>query len=288
MLGLSKLSRGYEALMLVSLFEFLQVRVVALLKKEERYAAERARREEGRDQEKRKGESADDLTLLAILSAQSFQRELDQFRADLQDTITVARMDLARATKEEAELRELLKGIQGRATTLPDGRRVYFTRNGLHLYEEDGQEIVANARITEAREHLEKNSNRASFEDFQLANAAHREAVNILATLADTLDRLDNLELQSNRKGLSAEELASMRKELDATISSLSHLAQAQLRQLKIDRKDNPSHKEAPALSTQPILASAFRDAQASMAEASTVPPAQSQTPAYKAIPSLD
>src|SRR5262249_10150292 len=146
--------KGVKAMMAAKFFEIIQLKLVALLKKEERHALERVRREELTKEREHNETDDTELAILTLLIRKAFRQHRHLLRAGSHDTLSGLRRDLTSATQEELDRQEIGKNIQGRAIVLSDGRRVYFTRDGRQLYGENYQEILDASRIEEARNRL--------------------------------------------------------------------------------------------------------------------------------------
>ena len=105
-----------------------------LLRQQEKERERRERNEDARN---------DDAELMDFAMVMVSAAEIDAFRLDLDqyDAATVGA--LQENERELIEVRERMDHLLGQAHTLPDGRRVFKTEDGLRVFDELGAEVDA-------------------------------------------------------------------------------------------------------------------------------------------------
>jgi hypothetical protein len=175
-----------------------------------------------RDEIDRKKKQTEDREFLVmwLLSAECRQMHA-QAMARIQDAIEAAHLAHEKALQEVRRADLVLQELQGKAIRLPDGRRVYFTRDGTRLYGDDDQEISDANGLLEARIQMQQKPEAQRYEDFierrQNRDAAHEKATQI----ADALKRLEELGKKVESGTLSPEELKTIQHETDNVVQSL-------------------------------------------------------------------
>ncbi|KZD12391.1 hypothetical protein AUP43_16545 [Oceanibaculum pacificum] len=114
---------------------------------------------------------------------------------------TAATLDWADTATDKAAkaAQEAIEDIERRATTLPDGRRVYQTRDGKQIFLEDGSELQADQTAD-----IEWKQDSPVWEDRQSALAARDDIAEYDAFLDRSREELQRLD--KNEEGLSPEE----------------------------------------------------------------------------------
>lgn len=115
-------------------------RKARLRREDERRLTEEGKRtaiaERDKEEEHDHQEEQDSLLLLAATA-----EELDAFREDL-DVYDTATVEALQENEEEmAKIRERMKQLLNDAYTLPDGRKVFKSEDGKHVYDQNGVKV---------------------------------------------------------------------------------------------------------------------------------------------------
>lgn len=110
-----------------------------------------------------------------------------------------------RRDKEEAIKR--LQEIQAKALVLEDGRRVYFTRAGSALFDDDGNQITDEEAIEEAQAALDQNPHASSHEDNERAKHHRKTIEQQEEEVFEKIQALEELKTRMDSGELSEDEL---------------------------------------------------------------------------------
>ncbi len=156
-----------------------------------RQEEERQRREE---REEARNDTSELLDMAALVVA---EREINEFRMEIDryDTATIAA--LQQNGFDLAEARERLERIFANAHVLPEGRRVFKTEDGLRVFDEHGQElspdVISPDEIADARPRWEEASD--ALDRLEELTREREELFEYQAKLDEARDRLDNGDL---------------------------------------------------------------------------------------------
>ena len=140
--------------------------------------------------------------------------------------------------KEEAALQ--LEDIRANALVLSDGRRVYFTRDGSKLFDDDGQEVTEQNIIEEAREEQERNPNASSHEDNTEAKDNFQTARDKEEEIFKKLQELEELKTRMEKGEMTQGELDAKTQEIMEGMSPEVRKTFARVRGVEADVEDNP------------------------------------------------
>ena len=152
----------------------------------------------------------DDMTDLAI-AVMAGDSEIADFtkRLDIYRTATVE--SLMENEVKLAEVQKRLDDLLGKAHVLPDGRRVFKTKDGLRVFDEHGIELSADSidpdTIENWRPHAEE-----YMTDFRQKQTLLEDRERKL----DALDRMDQMEERIAEGDLTQDELKELEDELEA------------------------------------------------------------------------
>jgi hypothetical protein len=224
-----------EGLMIRQLWEALLAAEAFAERKLLQRSRERWMEEHLADQEQceKKELQHEELSELLIIS-ESLRQTFEQLSHAIDDAIWVARRAYNRAVEDEESARKALEDTQGKAIVLPDGRRVYFGRDG-HLYGEDRQEITNADAIDEARRRV-GGEDAPSFESYLEVRKRHDQADELVQHLSHILEELDGLKQLQTTGAVSPEEIQHRRETLTRIVESLPPSARADFEALQKER----------------------------------------------------
>lgn len=168
--------------------------------------------EEARVSRERKEELRDDTAdLMDFAMVAVSDAEISEFRLELEqyDTATIAALQ-----QNETELnlsRERLEKLFGEAYVLPDGRRVFKTQDGEHVFDEHGQEVPEDViRAGEIEDF------RPKWEDAQPEIEHHKTLLQERTELLEYQNKLDDARERLDTGDMSRKEFDALRDELKA------------------------------------------------------------------------
>lgn len=246
-------------------------------KREEEFLHEQQESQHRVTEENRDSET-DALLIEAWLASEEYRRAIEDLSHEIADARRAALRAYEHALRKEEEAREALEEARRNAIVLADGRRVYFTRDGAHLYAEDAARITDRAPIEEARQHRAARPGATTWEEFTERLNERDHAARVSGEIQKAIAELDDLDERIRRGGLSRKEIAQARGELRAAIDSLPPDARKeyQLRQAARNGNRKLTHTDVgPAFEKAPDLNGEFRQAQ-NLADKSINSPDQS------------
>jgi hypothetical protein len=225
------------------------------------------------------------------LASEQYRRAYQALCDDISDAKAAAREAYGRALTKEQATREALEEARRHALVLA-GNLVYFTRDGKHLYGEDGREIMEADSVAEARRQQAQQPEATTYEDYRAKRQSTLEAIRNAERLRTAIGRLDDLDDRIKRGNLSPEELAQAQKEKQDVIDSLPREARERYERLHAARENSdqgPANRAVdPAFAAAPNLATHFQ--RAGTAAATQTEPVQpvpnsqpGRAPAYRA-----
>lgn len=220
------------------------------------------------------------------LASLKYQQAMAQLTADAEDTRRAAIWAMQRAERAQQKAGEELQAARRKALVLEPDRRVYFTRDGTRLYGETDQEITDRTQIAEARRLQALHPTATAYEDYLAKVAADRAAAKNVAGLQGVAARLDKLEQEIKKDGLSPEALILARQQQQEILTALPPEAQTEYARLQAARNDERSLAYRAADSdfvSAPDLNASFR--QGATAAPTAPAPDPGRVPVYKAAP---
>jgi hypothetical protein len=262
-----------------------------LLHREEEAMTERQDRE--RIEERKKHEDRDEADTFVVLALVSEERleALRRLSDDIDDAMRAARLAHERAQLEETRSREALELAKANAIVLPDGRRVYFTRDDERLVTEEGVELADPVLLRQARDLHREKPNATPYELYSEKSCDFEAASARVQKLAAILDRLDDVRAKSSDEHLSTEAFARRRKELDDIVESMPTDVHEEYERMHLARNNanNVSYREVDSAPTDaPILREHFARADAAFTRETADAagePAPERDAAYKSAP---
>ncbi len=109
------------------------------------------------------------------------------------------------AEKEAAAL--ALEKIRANALVLGDDRRVYFTRDGSKLYDEEGQQITDDGMLAEAREAQERKPDASTHEENEQGRETFKKVEELEEQVFEKLRELEELKTRMESRELSQDDL---------------------------------------------------------------------------------
>ncbi len=192
----------------------------------------------------------DAMELAAMVWHETFER----IAVRLEATTEATAIALTEARREATEAAESLERLRDRATTLPDGRRVYRDQNG-NAYTEDGGRIPDDEAAT-----IKRADGAPSLEDYRNADRRDREARRRLDEIERYNERLNAIRQRLNGAtpgSVSQEELERLEAELDRDMPDSVRQTREQL---AADRPNSPARQatstpepEQPEPAAKPI-----------------------------------
>lgn len=168
------------------------------------------RHKEGRSAE-RVEEDIADLAVSAVLATEveiaTFHEELDAYRAATVESLLENEQRLT-------EVRARLDSMLAQAYVLPDGRRVFKTRDGLRVFDEDGHEVGPDVIDPDMIDDW-----RPPADDYVGTLKLHRDLLDDRDRNLDLLDHIDAMDDRTKDGDLTVDDLADMRAELEALAS---------------------------------------------------------------------
>jgi hypothetical protein len=245
-----------------------------------------------RDQErvrKKEQEEEREFLWMWLLSAEC-RRAHQELMANLQDAMIAVRLSHKEALAREQLAQAALLELQGKAIVLPDGRRVYFTRDGTRLYGEDGHEIMDGHNIRAAFESHREKPDAPSYEEFVEHRNARDRATENTQRLESALHRLHALTEKTETGKLSPQEIKAIQEETQDILNGLPAEARERYERRRQSRTGDAgvSYRAVdPDFESLPVMHADFRQA------ASAPPPEKvadvndkpASAPAYKAAP---
>jgi hypothetical protein len=222
-----------------------------------------------------------------------YRHAVEQMAADLDDARRATVWARDRAAAEQQHAREALEAVRRNALVVV-GDRVYFTRDGQHLYGEDDREITNGATVADAQRQQRARPDATTYEEYADRKNAEHQATDRVQKLGESLDRLDILDKRIKKGDLSPDELAQASRDKQAVIDGLPADARAEYERLHAVRQDanNLSYRAAdPAFAAAPDLSTEFQ--RAGTVAAAVQPTADKdgqqqvdrRTPVYKSAP---
>lgn len=246
-----------------------------------------ARRRDEEDRRDRKASEDHDFLFLTLwLASEELQQALKRLLEDIGDIRAAVRLAYERAAAEETASREELERTQAQAIVLPDGRRVYFTREGRALFGEDLQEITNPAAIAEAEALRAGKPGAPDFETYLDRYEKNNAAAERAMQLADILHRIDDLNTRVSTGRLTPGELAEAQKEAREIISALPADARQNYERIREARQSGEvAYRDAgSALPSAPDIEAHFSKAgsQQPAQAAGAAAPGEDRQPAYR------
>lgn len=213
---------------------------------------------------------------------------------ELMDSLQDAMMAVKLAHKDAQEREQLAQAalleLQGKAIVLPDGRRVYFTRDGTRLYGEDGQEITDGYNILTAFESQREKPDAPRYEDFVERWEAKDQAAQNTRRLETALHRLHELTERAETGKLSPQQIEAILEETQDILNGLPAEARERYERRRQSRNGDAgiSYRAVdPDFESLPVMHADFQQAasappQVKVAEANDKP---ASAPAYRAAP---
>lgn len=223
---------------------------------EDRLADEKRIRDKKKEDQERQGieQETDLLTAVHMVLASDEQIEAFTVKLDEYDAATV---EALMANEQDLQaVRERIQTMLLEAHTLPDGRRVFKTRDGMQVFDEFGQEIKAEElRPDQISDDKEKWEDYLGAKDEEVRLAEERkELIEFQEKLDDARERLDDPKLTE-------QELEALDKELgeampDRVKTVLGHDAgeprQERDRTTEQDRRPDPTPASAQLVPAGP------------------------------------
>ncbi len=279
--------------MVLRFIERLWNRQRSSLWRERKREQDRLAQQQRADDKQRKEQEEDRAdTLLAVLLSDEFLRFEQQLRNDLADATTAARLAYAQAEEAERVALDALRLIQDEALVLSDGRGVYFDADG-NLFSEDHRRIDDPVLAAEARDALDAQPGASTYEDYSRVADSLDRIRTWKAELAQTLDRLDDLQERIDKGDLTVEELIEAREKLDRLVADLPPEARELYQDLQAAReRDRLPGDEAEQADT-PTAQSDFERAASRQSEALDRARQQADStpdrqPVYKRVPPFE
>ncbi len=282
--------------MVLRFIERLWNKRLLVTERERKLAADRLQQErvEKEERQRKEAEEARDDFTVAVLLSEELQRFAEQLSRDLAAATQAARLAYEQAAMAEEQAAADLSRVQDNALVLAGGERVYFTQDGAALYGEDRLRIEEQQKLDEARRLQDEHPAASTYEDFLQADDDFRQAQAQRIQLADTLEKLDELNAAVAGGKLSPDELVKAREELDRIVASLPASAQEAYRQLQAERAepDAAGPSTQVSLSGAPLARTDFERAAKQLAQnlehKEELDPEPDRTPVYKAAPPME
>jgi hypothetical protein len=251
------------------------------------------RLQERDDERDRKEQEGAEALIDVVLLTDSFRLTLEQLSRDIGDATRAVRTAYEKALLEQQQAREALDEARENALQLSDGRRVYFTRDGTRLFDEESRVITDEAAIAEALQLHRQNPDATSYEVYVDNWAKFADANARVQQLATTLDKLDDLERRVKAGITTPEELENAREEFEDILQSLPPDARQEYDRIRTERDsdDAPAYRDAgPDYESGASLSSDFAKAHAPALPEVTSDDAQptaetDRLPAYRSTP---
>jgi len=188
--------------------EFARHAMLDRINRERKYNAELRRRieiPEGRRKERERIEQFE-AALTTPVQVATFKARLDTY-----DTATVEA--LMNNERQFAEIRERFQSMLLEAHVLPDGRRVFRTRDGKQVFDEHGWEVSPDTLKADAID-----PRRPTWEDLQGARDQEKRIIEERDRLDQYQQKLDEARNKVNEGNLTKEELDQLGKELEKSM----------------------------------------------------------------------
>lgn len=239
-------------------------------------------------------QDAEERRMRDWLNSEPYRRAMQDLTDNMADARQAATRARDRAIEDQQRRAATLEKARQNALVV-NGGRVYFTRDGSRLYDEDDQQITDRDRIAAAQDQHARQPQATSHEDYIVSRDAHDQTAVHIGELDKTLGRLDTLDKRIKKGNLSPEELAQARADQQEIVGTMPEDARKEYARLREVRKDGRSLAYSaadPAFTAAPDLNADFRRAGQGIAtpaattpEPSNPPPAENRTPLYKAAP---
>jgi len=188
--------------------EFARHAMLDRIERDRRYHAELRRRIEIPEERRRDRERAEqfEAALATPVQITAFKARLDTY-----DTATVEA--LMNNERQFGNVRERIQNMLLEAHVLPDGRRVFRTRDGKQVFDEHGQEVSPDTVKADAID-----PRKPVWEDYRSERAEEARFVDERRQLQDYQQKLDDARTKVNEGNLTENELDRMDKELEKSM----------------------------------------------------------------------
>jgi len=185
--------------------EFARSAMFDRIERERRYNAELRRRIEAPEERRRERERVEQFEAALVTAGQitTFKARLDTY-----DTATVEAL-----MNNESQLRDVRERIQTmllEAHVLPDGRRVFRTRDGKQVFDEHGQEVGPDTLKADAID-----PRKPVWEDYLLERTEEERLAQERRALQEYQQKLDDARTKVNEGNLTKDDLDQLDKDLD-------------------------------------------------------------------------
>jgi len=235
--------------------EFTRSAMLERIERERRYNAELRRRIEAPEQRRRERERAEQFE---VALATATQLTIFTARLDTYDTATVEA--LMNNDRQLGEVRERIQNMLLEAHVLPDGRRVFRTRDGKQVFDESGRELgpdVINADDIDREKPV--------WEDFRDLRDSKARLEYERRELLEYQQKLDDARTRVNEGNLTKDDLDRMDKDLEKSMpKTVRDIVQRNDAQQPEMGKDTPS-QETTDLSPDSLPKSERRGGPASL-----------------------
>ncbi|MDX3973491.1 hypothetical protein [Shinella sp.] len=170
------------------------------MKEQERERAKKSDKEDRLD---------DDMADLAV-TVMAGDSEIAEFTKRLDNYRTATVESLMENEEKLAEVQKRLDDMLGKAHVLPNGRRVFKTKDGLRVFDESGTELSADSVDPETIENWRPNAEEY-VTDFRQKQTLLEDRERKL----DFLDRMDKMEERIEEGDLTQDDLKELEDELD-------------------------------------------------------------------------
>ena len=214
--------------------------VDAMLRKEaEQEAAFKEVRDRDQQQSarKKKEAEADERVMLAITVSEQSRRLYAELSRQIDDARAPLRRAYQRALEEQQTASENLETARQRSIVLADGRHVYFDRDG-RLHGDNRTDIVDPAAIDEARRLLRLKPDATDYETYTEKDDAFMTTTARADQLAETLQKLDDLEEDIMSGKLGPDQLAVAQQRLQDIIGAFPPGAREEYDRMRAATKD--------------------------------------------------
>jgi len=208
--------------------------------RERRYNAELRRRIEAPEEKRRERERNEQLEVALATAVQitTFKARLDTY-----DTATVEA--LMNNDVQLGEVRERIQSMLLKAHVLPDGRRVFRTRDGMQVFDESGKEVSPEVIRPE-----EIDRRKPVWEDYRSDKAQEARLVEERKQLQDYQQKLDDARTKVNEGNLTKDDLDQLGKDLDknmpGAVRDIVQRNEAQHQQIGSDAPSQESTDRSP------------------------------------------
>jgi len=188
--------------------EFAQHAMLDRTDRERRYNVELRRRIEIPEERRKERERIEQIeaALATPVQVAIFKAQLDAY-----DTVTVEA--LMNNERQFAEIRARIQSMLLEAHVLPDGRRVFRTRDGKQVFDEHGREVSPDTLKADAID-----PRRPTWEDLQGARDQEKRVIEERERLDQYQQKLDEARNKVNEGNLTKEELDQLDKELEKSM----------------------------------------------------------------------